>query len=53
MYACIRGTGREFFEGKCTPRNVTAQLRDLLHLTSIRELIRGSLHILAGRSVGW
>jgi hypothetical protein len=28
MYACIRGTGRGFFEGVCTPSNATAHSCD-------------------------
>jgi hypothetical protein len=28
MYACIRGTGRGYLEGVCTPSNATAHIRD-------------------------
>ena len=53
MYACIPEIERGFFQGVCAPSNASANFRDPLHLFSIRELIRGSLHISAGHSGGW
>jgi len=38
MNACVRGIGRGFFEGVCTPSNATTNFRDHPHRLAIREL---------------
>jgi hypothetical protein len=53
MYASITDIGGGSFEGVCMSSNATADFRDPPHLSSIREVIRGTLHVSAGHSGGW